>query len=86
MKITLRTVFDPQKTEIETQCTTLGALLEELSADKKIKTAQFYDRGVREIYPDCDVIINKRALTEGLNTGLKDGDEVEINLVVPGGG
>ena len=82
MKVTVISSFNPNRTEIETQSTTLDSLLDELS--KKYKPADvddFYDTESGEVYPDCDVIINGksyRIIPDGLNTKLQDGDKLEI--------
>lgn len=86
MKITVKSIFEPSEIELDTQSTTLGALLDELSDNKTVKTTQFFDSRLREIYSDCEVAINKHAVTDGLDTKLKDGDKIEIYLVMLGGG
>lgn len=60
--------------------------MNELSENQMLITEQFYDSYLGGIYPDCEVVIKKRALTDGLNNKLKDGDRVGIYLVTPGGG
>ena len=86
MKITVKTVFDPDAAELDTQSTTLGALLDELDSNQRVKTAQFFNSELREIYSDCEVLVNGQALTDGLNTKLNDGDRVEIYVIIAGGG
>ena len=82
MKVTVISSFNPNRTEIETQSTTLGSLLDELS--KKYKPADvdgFYDTESGEVYPDCDIILNGksyRTTPDGLDTKLKEGDKLEI--------
>jgi sulfur carrier protein ThiS len=86
MKITLKSIFEPNEIELDTQSTTLGALLDELSHNHKITTAQFFDSELKEIYPDCEVAVNGRALTDGIDTELKDGDRIEVYIIIAGGG
>jgi molybdopterin converting factor small subunit len=86
MKITIKSVFDPNETELDTQSATLGALLDELSNNQRVATAQFFDRQLKELYSDCEVLVNGQALTHGLNTSLKDGDRVEIYIIMRSGG
>jgi molybdopterin converting factor small subunit len=86
MKITIKSIFDPKETELDTQSATLGALLDELSNNQMATTAQFYDSKLGEIYSDCQVVVNGQSLTDGLNTRLKDGDRVEIYIVMRSGG
>ena len=86
MKITVKTVFDTDAAELDTQSTTLGALLDELDSNQRVKTAQFFNGELREIYSDCEVLVNGQALTDGLNTKLNDGDRVEIYVIIAGGG
>jgi len=86
VKITVKSIFDPNETELDTQSTTLGALLDELSNNQKVATVQFFDRERREIYSHCEVVVNGRILTDGLDTKLKEGDRVEIYVIMPDGG
>ena len=80
MKVTVK--FYPNKTDLETQSTTLGALLAELqNTNKLLMKVDFYDSEHREVYPDCNVLVNGQPyqnLPDGLDTKLTDGDEVEI--------
>ena len=89
MKITAKSSFDLNERDVETQSTTLGALLDELSNNYKLTRAEFFDSEQGELYPDYEVLVNGQpyqALTDGLNTKLKDGDKVEIYLIMlPGG-
>ena len=78
MKITLKSSFNLNDTELETQSTTLGALLDELQNNKKF---EIFDSERKEVYPDCDVLVNGESyqvLADSLDTKLKDGDKVEI--------
>jgi sulfur carrier protein ThiS len=86
MKITVKSIFEPNEIELDTQSNTLGALLYELSHNQRMTTAQFFDSELREIYSDCEVAVNGRALTDGMNTELKDGYRVEIYIIMQGGG
>ena len=86
MKITVKSIFDPNETELDTQSTTLGALLNELSNNQGVATVQFYDSQLGEIHSDCEVLVNGQALTDGLNTKLNDGDRVEIYIIMRSGG
>lgn len=89
MKITVKSSFDLNETELETQSTTLGALLEELSSNYRLTGSEFFDSERKEVYPDCAVFVNGQpyqALTDGLDTELKDGDKVEIYLIMLAGG
>ena len=82
MKITVVPSFNPNRTEIETQGTTLGSLLDELSRQYKPADGDdFYDSDTGEVFPDCDVVLNGksyRVIPDGLNAELKDGDKLEI--------
>ena len=78
MKITLKSSFNLNETELETQSTTLGALLDELQNNKEF---EIFDSERKEVYPDCDVLVNGESyqvLADSLDTKLKDGDKVEI--------
>jgi len=89
MKIGLKSTFNQSLTKFETQSTTLGALLKELSNNYQLSKVQFFDCERCELYPDCDVKVNGQSyssLANGLDTRLKDGDEVEIILVTIAGG
>jgi molybdopterin converting factor small subunit len=86
MKITVKSIFEPNETELDTQSTTLGAMLDELSHNQRMMTEQFFDSELKELYSDCEVMVNGQALTDGLDTKLKDGDRVEIYLIMRGGG
>ncbi len=89
MKITLKSTFNLNEVDIETQSTTLRALLDELSRNTMLTNVQFFDRGSGEVYPDCDVHVNGQpygALADGLDAKLKDGDKVEIIIFTLTGG
>ncbi len=89
MKITLKSNFNLNEMEIETQSATLGALLDELAKGNVLTNVEFFDDGSGEVYPDCDVHLNGQsygALADGLNTKLKDGDTVEIIMFILAGG
>lgn len=89
MKIILKSTFTLNEIAIETQSTTLGALLDELSRNNITSNVQFFDATNGEVYPDCDVAVNGqsyRTLASGLDTRLKDGDRVEIVMFTLVGG
>ena len=82
MKITIKSNFNQNETHLETQSTTLGALLDELRNNIKFNV---FDSEHREVYPDCDVFLNGQpyqALADGLDTKLKDGDKIEISMLM----
>jgi len=88
MKITFKSTFNLEETEMETQSTTLGALLDELSSTYETK-AEFFDSQSKEVYPDWQLFLNGqpyRALADGLDTKLKDGDKVELFVFTMAGG
>jgi len=88
MKITLKSTFNLEETELETQSTTLGALLDELSS-KYLTKAEFFDNESKEIYPDWELFLNGQpygSLADGLDTKLKDGDKVDIFVFTMAGG
>jgi molybdopterin converting factor small subunit len=89
VKIILKSTFNLNEIEVETQSATLGALMSELSGNGMLTNVQFFDRGGDEVYPDCDVEVNGQSymvLADGLNTKLNDGDKVEIILFTLAGG
>jgi len=89
VKIIVKSSFNLNETDLETQSTTLGALLDELQNNNKLMKAEFFDSGHREVYPDCEVLVNGqsyRVLTDDLDTKLKDGDKVEIIMFTLAGG
>jgi len=90
VKIIVKFSFNPKEIELETQSTTLGALLDELSNNYKVKEVEFFDSDRREVCFDCDMLLNGHSyqvLIDGLDTKLRDGDRVEIiKLVVLQGG
>jgi ThiS family. len=63
--------------------------LDELSIDYGLTKIEFFNSGSGEVYPDCEVLVNghsHRLLADGLDTKLKDGDKIEIMIIVlPGG-
>ncbi len=89
MKITLESSFNlNNEIDFETQSATLSALLEELSGNYRLGSSEFFDSKRKEVYPHWVVFVNEQpyqALTDGLNTKLKDGDKVEIYLIMSGG-
>jgi molybdopterin converting factor small subunit len=92
MKIALETSFNlNHAVDFEAKSTTLGALLEELSANYRPEEAEsfeFFDSKRKEVYPEWAVLFNGQPfedLTNGLNTELKDRDKVGIYLVMAGG-
>jgi len=79
VKIHLKSSFDSNESELQTQSSTLGDLLFELS--KKYPNAKFYNRERREVSFDFFVELNGQmhdTLPDELDTRLKDGDKVEI--------
>ena len=89
MKITFKSTFNQEETELETESTTLGALLDELSNNRELTKMEFFDSESREVYPDCYVLVNGQdyqVLADGLDTKLKNGDKVEIILLTMAGG
>ncbi len=89
MKITVKSSFNLSETDLETQSTTLGALLDELSNNYKLMKVEFFDSERREVYPDYEVLVNERlyqVLPDGLDTKLRDGDKVEIIMFILAGG
>lgn len=89
MKISLKSSFNLNEIDLETESATLGALLDELSKNHKLTQIEFFDTEKWEVYPDCEVLVNGRpyqVLADGLDTKLKDGDKVEIILLTLAGG
>lgn len=89
MKITLKSSFNLNEIELETQSATLAALLDELSSNPKLTKIEFFDSESRELYPDCEVLVNGQShqlLADGLDTKLKDGDKIEIIIFTLAGG
>ncbi len=89
MKIVLKSSFNLNETEFETQSTTLGALLDELQSSNTLMNVEFFDSSLKELYPDCDVLVNGQSyqvLSDGLNTRLNDCDRVEIIMFMWVGG
>ena len=79
MKIHLTSSFDHNESEMETQSSTLGDLLLELS--KKYPNARFYNKERAEVSFEFFVELNGQlhdTLSDELDTKLKDGDKVEI--------
>ncbi len=77
MKIRLKSNLNLKVNDLDTKSSTLGELVEELSANYGV------------MYPDCEVLLNGRSyqvLPKGLETRLKDGDEVEVQMFMLGGG
>lgn len=89
MNIALKAPFNPAWIDIKTRNTTLGALLKELSADLTLATTEFFDWENDDVYPDYDVHLNGQPysdLVDSLDTKLKEGDKVEIIMIMlPGG-
>lgn len=89
MKITLKSSFNLNEIELETQSATLAALLDELSSNHKLTKIEFFDSESGELYPDCEVLVNGQSyqlLADGLDTKLKDGDKIEIIIFTLAGG
>ena len=82
MKIHLKSSFDSNESELETQSSTLGDLLLELS--KKCPEEQFYNKERDEVSINYFVELNGQmhdTIPDELDTKLKDGDKVEIYSV-----
>ena len=89
MKLALKSSFNLSETDLETQCATLGDLLEDLSSNHRLTKIEFFDGESREIYPDCEAFVNGQSyqlLADGLDTELKDGDKIEIVIFTLAGG
>lgn len=89
MKVSLKSSFNLNETDLETESATLGALLDELSKNHKLTQIEFFDTENWEVYPDCEVLVNGQSyqvLADGLDTKLKDDDKVEITLFTLAGG
>jgi len=81
VKIHLKSSFDSNESELETQSSTLGDLLLELS--KKYPEEQFYNKERGEVSINYFVELNGQmhdTIPDELDTKLKDGDKVEIYL------
>ena len=79
MKIQLISSFNSSESELETQSSTLGGLLLELS--KKYPGERFYNKEREEVNFEFFVELNGQlhdTLADELDTKLKDGDKVEI--------
>lgn len=79
MKIHLKTSFESDESEIETECRTLKDLLYELS--KKYPAERFYNKDWEDVTITYTVELNGKiydSLPNELNTKLQDGDKVEI--------
>ena len=89
MKIILRSSFNLNEIEVDTKSDTLGVLLAELSRNNMLAGGAFFDPSRGEVFPDCDVHLNGQsygALANGLDTGLKDGDKIEVFMFTLAGG
>lgn len=87
VKIHVQSGFDLNRVEMETQSTTLADLLFELA--NKSSGGWSFDREQQECYPNCAVFLNRQAYTDlvnGLNTRLKNNDEVEVYIIAMEGG
>jgi molybdopterin converting factor small subunit len=85
MKVKVKTNFFGQP-EIEIEMPTLRKVLLELS--KKTKFSIFAPKN-EEVHSDFKVYLNGveyEALPHGIDTELKDGDKVEITMVILAGG
>jgi molybdopterin converting factor small subunit len=79
VKIRLKTSFEVDESEIETQSHTLKDLLSELS--KKYPAERFYNRDWEDVTITYTVELNGKiydSLPDELDTRLEDGDTVEI--------
>ena len=88
-RIHVKSGFDLHWVEMETQSSTLADLLFELA--NKFPGLWFFDGEQREfsLAPNCVVFLNRQAhndLVNGLDTRLKDNDEVEAYLLPLDGG
>ncbi len=78
--------------ELALQPATLRQLLAELSSEYKFAgrfPVRLLDARSGDVSQDYGVLVNGKEyelLPERLNTGMKQGDEVEINMVMLGGG
>lgn len=90
MKVSAKYMFEPNERALESQAATLGALIEELSNKYKAEGLLYIDIIIGgKVAPCYAVSLNgqtHRALEEGLDTKLRDGDKVEIKLLLLGGG
>ena len=90
MKIALKcNFFNRSEIELETQSATLAALLDELSKNQELTTIEFFDSESGELYPDCELLLNGQSyqlLNQGLDTKLKDDDEIELIMFTLAGG
>ncbi len=87
VRIQVKSGFDPNWVEMETQSTTLTDLLFELS--NKLPNVWYFDREQQEFYSNCAVFLNGQAYTDlvdGLNTRLKNNDKVEVCVIPIQGG
>jgi molybdopterin converting factor small subunit len=79
VKVHLKTSFDSDKNELETQSRTLKDLLLELS--KKYPGEKFYNKDWEDVTINYFVDLNGKRyddLPNELDTKLKEGDKVEI--------
>ena len=89
MKVNVRSTFNLNGIQIDTQSLTLGELLNELSNKHDQGGIEFFDTKSGRVSPIYTVFLNGKmydALAEGLDTRLKDGDEIEIYLTLLTGG
>jgi hypothetical protein len=89
MIIKVRSSSYPSEREFEIRSTKLGDLFEELSGDDKPAGFDFFDSKNGGVMPDCEVVVNGlqyEARVHSLDSLVKDGDKIEIFiLLVPGG-
>jgi molybdopterin converting factor small subunit len=90
VKISVKSIFEPNERVLEKQSATLGALLDDLTNKYRAEGTLFIDViEVGKVAPCYAVFLNgktHRGLDEGLDTKLQDGDKVEIKLLVLAGG
>lgn len=79
IRLSVKSNLNLQMTNFETESFTLAAVLDEIAEIHRLM----------QLCPDCEVLVNGQSyqvLTDGLDTKLKDGDEVEIIMFMLGGG
>jgi hypothetical protein len=90
VKISVKSIFEPNELVLETQSARLSALLDELSSRYKAQGILFFDVVIGgKVAPSYAVFLNGKphtALAEGLDTDLHDGDNIMIHLILLAGG
>lgn len=77
MRLSVKLFFHMRDTHLETRSATLGALLQELSRNYEMVRTECFDTETMTLGHDYAILLNGSA-ADGLDTGLKDGDRVEI--------